>query len=176
MMKKLTAALLAALLLLGSVAAFAATYTDPDGDFTFEYDDALFEITDEDVTDDECMVIVGFKDEAWGEGYIRLHLQDLEDGETFPTMDDFAEIAEALDTEVSQGDWAGFTDVFSYVVEEDGAIEQVCVVPVYDAEDGEVEEILTVSIAAELLEDDGVSMARDDQISALVDSIAFIDD
>ena len=176
MTRKLIVALLTVALALTGIAAFAATYTDPDEEITFQYDESFFAIDTEDITDDELLVVLGFADEAWGEGYIRVHLQDLEDGEAFPTLDDFAEIEESLGVEVTQGDWDGFVDVFMYTIDEEDTLEQVCIVPVFDAEDGEIEEILTVNVAVEKLEDEGVAMERDDQISAVLDTLQFVED
>jgi len=88
-MKKAFALLLIAILTL-SATAFAATYTSDD--IRFKYEDAMFEVSYEDRTDDESTVILSGKDEAWGTTYIRFYVHDLEDGETFPTMEDFSQI------------------------------------------------------------------------------------
>ena len=67
-MKKIIAVLMAAILALAlCTTAFAAAYTDRDRDLTFEYDDKLFEITMDDQTDDELLVILTGKDESWGD-------------------------------------------------------------------------------------------------------------
>ena len=172
MMNKLFAILLAAVLALSCTAAFAATYTHDD-DITFEYDDARFEISMDDHTDDEDLVILTGKDEAWGETFIRIHLADLRDGETFPTMDEFTAMPDAKD--LNQGEWLGFKDVFSYTVEyDDGASEHYFIAPVTD-NDGEVEDILTVVIGTSSIEDEDTLMARDDLISAVVDSLKVSD-
>ena len=42
---------------------------------------------------------------------IRIHLRDLDDGEHFPTKDEFTPLA---DVEVTQGDWNGYKNVFMY--------------------------------------------------------------
>ena len=173
MMKKMFAVLLAALLTL-TTAALAATYAD--GELAFEYDDAAFTISANDVGDDEQLVILDFNGAAWGEGYVTIHLRETEDGETFPTKQDFADIEEALGVTVVQGDWANFKDVFSYTFDdEDGSVLGVFIAPVYD-DGGELEDILTVNISVAPLEDEAAGMARDDAISALVDSLKVAED
>lgn len=174
-MKKIIAAMLIAVLSL-SCAALAATYTDPDRDFTFEYDDAAFEISMDDHTDDEDLVILDLKNADFGEGYIRIHFRDLEDGETFPTKADFAEIETSMNTEVTQGEWNGFKDVFMYDMTDEEGFESVFIVPVYDDDKTEVEDILTVNVRVSNLEDEEAGMGRDDAISAVLDTLKVIDD
>ena len=170
-MKKMLIMLLVAILTL-SATAFAATYTHED-DIRFEYDDNAFEISMDDHTDDEDLVILSGKNEAWGETFVRIHLRDLEDGEKFPTMDEFTAMPDAKD--LTQGDWNGFKDVFTYnVAYEDGAAEYYFIAPVTD-EDGEVEDILTVVIGTSKVEDEAVAMERDDLISAIVDTLKVND-
>ena len=169
MMKKLIAILLAAMLTLGA-AALAETYTSDD--IRFEYDAKAFKITLDDRTDDETTVVLTGTKEAWGQTYIRLYLKDLEDGEKFPTMDDFAEMP---DTEVTQGEWNGYKDVFMYELNnDDGTSQHFFIAPVTD-EDGEVEDLLTVEIGITAIEDDDTAMERDDLISAVVDSLKVDD-
>ena len=170
-MKKFIAALLFAVLTL-SATAFAATYTHED-DIRFEYDDTAFEITMDDHTDDEDLVILTGKDAAWGDTFIRIHLADLRDGETFPTMDEFTAMPDAKD--LTQGEWLGFKDVFMYTVEyEDGASEHYFIAPVTDNY-GEVEDILTVVIGLEEMDDEDAAMARDDLISTVLDTLRVND-
>ena len=172
MMNKFFAILIAAVLALSCTAAFAATYTHED-DIRFEFDDAKFEITMNDHTDDEDLVILTGKDAAWGDTFIRIHLADLHDGETFPTMDEFTAMPDAKD--LTQGEWLGFKDVFMYTVEnEDGASEHYFIAPVID-DDGEVEDILTVVIGVNAIEDEETAMTRDDLISAVVDTLRVDD-
>ena len=172
MMNKFFAILIAAVLALSCTAAFAATYTHED-DIRFEFDDAKFEITMDDHTDDEDLVILTGKDEAWGNTFIRIHLADLRDGETFPTMDEFTAMPDAKD--LTQGEWNGFKDVFMYTVEyEDGASEHYFIAPVID-DDGEVEDILTVVIGVSPIEDEDLAMTRDDLISAVLDTLQVDD-
>ena len=172
MMNKFFAILIAAVLALSCTAAFAATYTHED-DIRFEFDDAKFEITMNDHTDDEDLVILTGKDAAWGDTFIRIHLRDLEDHETFPTMDEFTAMPDAKD--LTQGEWNGFKDVFMYTVEnEDGTSNHFFIAPVTD-DDGEVEDILTIEIGVTAIEDEDAAMERDDLISAVVDSLKVAD-
>ena len=127
----------------------------------------------DDHTDDEDLIILDGKDAAWGNTFIRIHLADLDDGERFPTMDSFTAMPDAKD--LTQGEWNGFKDVFMYTVEsEDGASEHFFIAPVID-NDGEVEDILTVNIGTSPIEDEDTLMARDDQISAVLDTLRVDD-
>ena len=171
MMKKFFAILMIAVLAL-SATAFAATYTSDD--ISFEYDDSAFEIAMDDRTDDETLVILDGKNEAWGNTYIRIYLAELRDGETVPTMEEFAEMP---DTEVTQGEWNGYSDVFMYTLnnEDDGSSQHFFIAPLADEDDGEVEDLLTVEISITDIEDEDVAMERDDLISAVVDSLRIDD-
>ena len=170
-MKKMLIMLLVAILTL-SATAFAATYTHED-DIRFEYDDNAFEISMDDHTEDEDLVILSGKNEAWGETFVRIHLRDLEDGEKFPTMDEFTAMPDAKD--LTQGDWNGYKNVFTYnVAYEDGGAEYYFIAPVTD-EDGEVEDILTVVIGTSAVEDEEAAMERDDLISGIVDTLKVDD-
>ena len=141
-------------------------------DITFEYDDTLFEISMDDHTDNEDLIILAGKDTAWGDTFIRIHLRDLDDGEHFPTKDEFTPLA---DVEVTQGDWNGYKNVFMYTIEDkDGTSDNFFIAPVADG-DGEVEDILTVEISVSKIDNDSVAMARDDAISAVVDSLKIDD-
>ena len=172
MMNKFFAILIAAVLALSCTAAFAATY-NYDNDIAFEYDDAKFEISMDDHTDDEDLVILTGKDAAWGDTFIRIHLRDLEDHETFPTMDEFTAMPDAKD--LTQGEWLDYKDVFMYTVEnEDGTSNHFFIAPVTD-DDGEVEDILTVEIGISPIEAEDAAMERDDLISAVVDSLRIDD-
>lgn len=177
MMKKLIVALMIAALCLTG-AAMAKTYTDRDHDLTFEYDENFFEISMEDETDDELLVILSAKDPALTDTGIRFHLADLDDGETFPTLADFADIEQSLGTKVEQGEWNGFKDVFSYDIPGDEVYESVFIVPVYDDDDDDhdVEDILTINISATKLDDEEAAMARDDALSAVLDTLKVLDD
>ena len=170
-MKKFFAVLIAAVLAL-SCTAFAATYAYED-DITFEYDDTKFEITMDDHTEDEDMIILDGKDESWGNTFVRIHLAELRDGETFPTMDTFTVMPDIKD--LSQGEWNGFTDVIMYTVEyEDGTSEHYFIAPVTD-DDGEIEDVLTVTICVTTLEDEEAATTRDDLISAMLTTLKLDD-
>ena len=172
MMNKLFAILIATVLALSCTAALAATYTHED-DIRFEYDDASFVISMDDHTDDEDLIILDGKDAAWGKTFIRIHLAELNDGETFPTMDEFTAMPGVR--ELTQGDWNGFKNVFMYAVDnEDGSTENYFIAPVTD-DDGEIEDILTVTIGVEPIEDEDVAMGRDDLISAVLATLKLDD-
>ena len=172
MMNKFFAILIAAVLALSCTAAFATTYTHDD-DIRFKYDENAFEITMDDHTDDEDLVILAGKDAAWGETFIRIHLADLHDGETFPTMDEFTAMPDAKN--LTQGEWNGFKNVFMYTVEyEDGGAEHFFIAPVTD-DDGEAEDILTVNIGIAKMDDEDAAMGRDDLISAVLDTLRVND-
>lgn len=169
-MKKMLALVIASLLALSS-AAFAEIYRSDD--ITFEYDENAFEVSVDDRTDDETTVVLHGKNEAWGNTFIAFYLKDLDDGEKFPTM---AEMSQMPDTTVTQGDWNGYKDVFMYTLEhDDGTSEHFFIAPVMDDDDKEVEDLLTVHIGVSKIEDASVAMARDDAISAVVDSLKVDD-
>ena len=169
-MKKLIAILMAALLALSTV-AFAEIYRSDD--LNFEYDENAFEITVDDRTDDETTVVLYGKNEAWGHTFVAFYVRDLKDGEKFPTMEEMSQIP---DTTVTQGDWNGYKDVFMYTLEyDDGTSEHIFIAPVMDDDDKEVEDLLTVHIGISKIEDEDTLQARDDAISAVVDSLKIDD-
>ena len=58
-----------------------------------------------------------------------------------------------------------------YTIEdEDGTSDSFFIAPVAD-DDGEIEDILTVEISVSRIDDEETAMARDDAISAVVDSL-----
>ncbi len=171
-MKKFFALVLIAILTL-TATAFAETYRHED-DITFEYDEKLFEITMDDHSDDEDLIILNTKDEK---NYVRIHLAELEDDETFPTLADFKDLEEGLGVKVETLEtWGnGYKDVFTYTVDdEDGTLETTFIAPVYDA-DGEVDDILTVRIGVEKDVDEAAAMARDDAISDILNTLKVDD-
>ena len=171
-MKKLFAMILIAILAMSTV-AFAATYRHDEDDIVFEFDDTLFEISMDDHTGDEDLVILTAKDASWGDTYIRIHLRDLNDGEQFPTMDEFTAMPGA--SEVTQGEWNGYSNVFMYTVENvDGTSDNFFIAPVMDDDGDEVDDILTVEICVSKIEDETAQL-RDDAISAVVDSLKIDD-
>ena len=179
MMKIISAMLIAALLLAGTAMAETKTYIDRDKDLTFLYDDASLKIAMEDETDDELLVILDGTDPAWGNVFVKIHLADLDEdrGETFPTLADFAELEKALNTTVTQGDWNGFRNVFSYEIDDGDAMEYVFIAPVYDDDHAnEVEDILTITIGIDKIEDEEAGMQRDDAISEVLDTLNILDD
>ena len=171
MMKKLFAMLLIATLTLSAV-AFAATYRYDGDDIVFTYDENIFEIVEDDHTDDEDSIVLATKDDYLGQTYVRIYLRDLEDGEKFPTAAEFTPLA---DVEVTQGEWNGYKDVFMYTIEdEDGTSDNFFIVPIYD-DDGEIEDSLTIEICVTKVEDEEAAMLRDDAISEIVDTLRIDD-
>ena len=169
-MKKIIVLLMIAALAL-STAGLAETYKCDD--LHFEYDDTAFEITMDDHTDDEDLIILSGKNEAWGDTYVKIHLQDLDDNDRFPTLDDFVDMG---DTVVTQGDWNGYKDVFMYSYDtEDDTTVSLFLAPVRDDDDDDIEDILTVEIGISHIEDDETAMGRDDLISAILDSLVIDD-
>ena len=171
-MKKLFAMILAAILTL-STAAFAATYRYDDDDIVFNYDENIFEIEEDDHTDDEDSIVLATKDDYLGQTYVRIYLRDLEDGEKFPTAAEFTPLA---DVEVTQGEWNGYKDVFMYTIEdEDGTSDNFFIVPIYD-DDGEIDDILTVDIGGPVIDDEDAATESSDLTSEVVDTLRIIDD
>lgn len=169
-MKKTLMLLLAAVLALSATAS-AATYAHDD-DIYFEYDDTAFEVVEEDFTDDEALVVLDGRNEAWGQTYVRVCLRELRDGEAAPEMADFAELP---GVEVTQDAWGGYKNVFMYTLDnEDGTSQHFFIAPIAD-DDGEVEDVLTVEIGVTAIKDEAIAMQRDDLISAVVDSLRIDD-
>jgi len=89
-------------------------------------------------------------------------------------MDEFTAMPDAKD--LTQGEWNGFKDVFMYTVEyDDGASEHYFIAPVTDDDDNEVEDILTVVVGVNKLDDEDAAMERDDLISAVLDTLKVDD-
>ena len=149
-------------------------FVDPHGELSFTYDPAAFEVTTSEDGDIYDVVLTGTKVE-WGEYAIVFSLRELADGEAVPELGSYGDALED-GAEATQGEWNGFEDVIMYSNTTDTTHEQVLVVPVKDAEDGEVEDILTISVSAQKLEDEEAAMARDDIISAVLDSLTLLDD
>ena len=135
-------------------------------------------ISTEDFTDDEDMIVLSFADESWGEGYVRIYLHELADGEVFMDEGDIALVEETFKTTVEKLDtWGNFTNVYTYTYAyEDGTEDTLFAAAVYDAEDGEEEYGLNVTINAMPLDDEDAGMARSDAISNIVDSLQVLDD
>lgn len=166
-MKKFFALILIAILVLSAAGAFAATYNHDD-DLTFTYDDAFFTITMDDHTDDEDLVILS----DGNEGFVRIHLAELEDGEKFPTAE---EVAAAQNVEAETLETCGsFKNVITYTYTIDTYTETVFIAPVYD-DDGDIDDILTVNIGGEKIEDEDAAMERSDRISEVVDTLRVDD-
>ena len=156
--KKALAALLLIMLALSCAAASAATFSDVG--LSFEYDDEMFFIGSGEGDDREKVISLGARDFALGETYIIFHLTRLEDGEPLPTVEDFAEAG----FEATQGEWNGYADVIMYSADD----ERVFVVPV------DAGHLMTVAVHACPIDDEALAMARDDAISAVLDSMAYV--
>ena len=147
-------------------------YVDPHGDLQFSYDPEAFEIaSDEDVEDLHLLVLQGIRAE-WDEYAVAFAMRELEDGETAPSLDnpgDFVEDGATLE----QGEWNGFENVIMYTTETDDTLQQVFVVPVED--DGEVEDVLAITVTTKKLDDEEAAMAQSDAISAVLDSLVIDD-
>ena len=161
-MKKFVA-ILTALILLLPATAFATTYTDPQNTLSFDYDDALFDISEDSVGEnDDHLVILAAKDEAWEGAYIRFYIYMQPEGESVPTAESIAETIP--DVEVTQGEWNGFNEVVMY----DNGDESLFLVPLTTGE------LLTVGVGGSDIEDENTAMDRDDAISAVLDTLAII--
>lgn len=160
-MKRFFALMLIVALLMTGTALAAGYHRD---ELTFDYDKKAFDITMDDHTDTEDLVILTGKSKAWGNAYVRIHLRSLDEGEAFPTVADFKDMPE----EVTQGEWNGFEDVIMYTVD-DAFTESYYIVPV--TLDDNAPALLTVRIGVDRLDDEETSMKRDDAISAVADSL-----
>ncbi|MBR2698578.1 MAG: SH3 domain-containing protein [Clostridia bacterium] len=161
-MKRFFALMLIVALLMTGTALAAGYHRD---ELTFDYDKKAFDITMDDHTDTEDLVILTGKSKAWGNAYMRIHLRSLDEGEAFPTVADFKDMPE----EVTQGEWNGFEDVIMYTVDDDAFTESYYIAPV--TLDDNAPALLTVRIGVDRLDDEETSMKRDDAISAVADSL-----
>lgn len=169
-MKKLIALIMAVLLALSAV-AFAETYHT--GDVVFDYDEKVFDISLDDSTDDMTNVVIYGKVESWGYYYVSFHVEDLKDGQPFPTAE---ALAKEKGVEVTESDWNGYKNVLMYTIEgDDGMTRSTFVVPVMDDDDNEIDDILHVVIATSKIKNEADLQARDDAISAVVDSLKVDD-
>ena len=175
MMKKLTATLLmAALLLTGT--ALAANH-DANG-IAFEYDDTVFEVAVDELDEEEAIVVLYAVDETLENTFVSISLAPLIDGETFPTLEEY--IAETNDFETEEvnveqlDEWLGYKDVYSYAYdvdnEEDGRYHsETYTAPV--TVDGEVKAVLEIYANQDAIDDEDVSTHISDAISGVLDSL-----
>ncbi len=170
-MKKMIVMLLIAVFAL-SATAFAATYRHDD-DITFEYDENAIEIISEEHRDDVDNIVMGFKDSAWGNGYISIVRRELPDGTPYPTCEEIAGELGVAQLETLPT-WGHFKDVFTASITTNDVTETTFIAPVID-DDGEAEEMVTVTIGVTSLADEDAAMARDDAISAIVDTLRVDD-
>ncbi len=159
---------------LAAVAALAepAVYTDRSDDFTFTYDTDAFEIVREDYQsddDDDLVLVLSGKDPAWGSAFIQFTRTALD-----PDDEEAANASRAAEEELisglgaTRGEWNGFPEVLMYAVDDDESIEQTFVIPCTD------DETLAILVHVDRIGDEAAAMARDDQISAVLDTLAFI--
>lgn len=174
-MKKLICMAIVFAMAFAAVAALAETetYTDRADDFTFTYDTDAFEIAMEDYQsdeDDDLVLVLSGKDEAWGEVFIQMTrtLLDVEDEEAIEAYNE-AEEELISGLGATKGEWNGFNEVLMYTIDDEEFTEQTFVIPCTD------DETLTILIHTEKIEDEEAAMARDDQISAVLDSLAFVE-
>ena len=174
-MKKFFCMLIVFALAITAVSALAepATYTDRDEDFTFTYDTDYFEITHEEYQsedDDDLVLALGGKVEAWGHVLIQMTrvALDLEDEEAV-AADQAAVQSLIEEAGATRGEWNGFQDVLMYAYDDEESFEQVFVIPCTD------DETLSIMIQVDKIEDEDAAMARDDQISAVLDTLTFIE-
>ena len=149
-------------------------YEDPHGDLSFNCDPGLFEIaSDEDADDLHTVALKGIREDL-GEYGITFAMRELQDGEAAPDLENPGDFIED-GAEATQGEWNGFENVIMYASETDDTLRQVFVVPVKDDDDGEVEDVLTITITAQKLADEEAGMAQSDAISNVLDSLVVDD-
>lgn len=145
------------------------SYTDRAGAFTFSYDPNAFVIAGEEYQDDaedsDLVLTVNGTFASWGNTVIQFQKTKIENPEGFD--DSFAEIEEA-GIEVTHGEWNGFEDVHMYAFDDEDSLEQRFIVrPEEDAS-------LAVIVTVDKLDDEETSMARDDAISAVLDTLSWL--
>ena len=171
-MKKLVCMMIVFVLAIAAVTALAesATYTDRDGDFTFTYDADVFEITSEDYQsddDDNLVLVLGGKVEAWGNVFIQFTRVEFDEDDLESMQEAEQELID--NAGATKGKWNGFNDVLMYGFDDEESFEQTFVIPCTD------DETLSILIHADKIEDEEAAMERDDQISAVVDTLVFLD-
>lgn len=173
-MKKLVCTAIALALAFTAIAALAepATYTDRSKDFTLTYEADDFEITTEEYQaddDDNLVLVLGGKNEAWGEVFIRFIRTELDtDADLKAHQDAEAELIAGVGA--TKGEWNGFHDVLMYAIEDEECTEQSFVISCSD------DETMAILVHVENIEDEEAIMERDDQISAVLGSLTFIED
>ena len=174
-MKKIISLILVAILALTAAFALAesATFTDRADDFTFTYDTEAFEITLEEYqseTDDDLVLVLSGRNEAWGNVFIQMNRVAL-DVENEEAMAAYREAEEALieGAGATRIEWNGFAEVLTYSFDDEECVEQTFVIPCTD------DETLSILIHADKIEDEEIAMERDDRISAVLDSLKFVE-
>ena len=145
------------------------SYTDRAGAFTFSYDPDAFVIADEEYQDDaedsDLVLTMNGTYAFWGNTVIQFQKTKIENPEGFD--DSFAEIEKA-GIEVTRGEWNGFEDVHMYAFDDEDSLEQRFIVR---PEEGVS---LAVIVMVDKLDDEEMSMARDDAISAVLDTLTWL--
>ena len=149
--------------------ADVASYTDRAGAFTFSYDPDAFVIAGEDYQDDaedsDLVLSMNATYAFWGDALIQLQKTKIEDPAGFD--DSFAAIEEA-GIEVTHGEWNGFEDVYAYALDDEDSLEQRFIIR------PEADVSLAVIVTVDKLDDEEMSMARDDAISAVLDTLTWL--
>ena len=96
---------------------------------------------------------------------IQFQKTKIEDPEDFD--DSFAEIEKA-GIEVACGEWNGFQDVHMYAFDDEDSLEQRFIIR------PEENMSLAVIVTVDKLDDEEMSMARDDAISAVLDTLTWL--
>ena len=145
------------------------SYTDRAGAFTFSYDPDAFVIAGEEYQDDaedsDLVLTMNGTYAFWGDTVIQFQKTKIEDPEGFD--DSFTPIEEA-GIEVTHGEWNGFEDVHIYALDDEDSIEQRFIVR---PEEGVS---LAIIVTVDKLDDEEMSMARDDAISAVLDTLSWL--
>ena len=120
----------------------------------------------DDAEDSDLVLTMNGTYAFWGNTMIQFQKTKIEDPEDFD--DSFAEIEEA-GIEVAHGEWNGFEDVHMYAFDDEDSLEQRFIVR---PEEGVS---LAVIVMVDKLDDEEMSMARDDAISAVLDTLSWRD-
>ncbi len=171
-MKKFVCMMIVFALTITTVTALAefVAYTDRDGDFTFTYDTDVFEVTFEDYQsddDDNLVLVLSGKVETWGNVFIQFTRVEFDEEDLYTMQEAEQELIN--NTGATKGEWNGFYDVLMYGIDDEECIEQTYVITCSD------DETLSILIHVDKIEDELSAKERDDQISAVVDTVVFLD-
>lgn len=164
-MKKILTITVALMVALTAMPAFADIFYN--NGLSFHYDPATFEIAIADQMGDMNRVIMHGTNKDWADTWVSLQMDPLDDGEDVPTID---EIKKALSdnsmSTVTQDEWNGYHDTTIITQDENTSF----VVPIKNKED-KVTRILTIVISAGKNENEEITIARDDAISEILDTM-----